>query len=492
MNPLIVSRTNDHGDYKKYVKVELEESIRIGRHGYECTKMKHAFEPVVAGEERKISGLKHAHMLSMVEDNSYDKISDLPDDILRNIISLLPLESAAQTRLLSTRWRQVWDTKSSQKGSIDSMANAITTFLNSVDWVKPLARPWKLHFHSTDGCVLEASTGANNKLLLDSSHGESSSPWKFYLDLELSSRNPKLQPCPSSFPVRFLCLKSVNNLSSEVVSSVLLSLHFLESLEVRECKGMFGMSVNAGWKLKHLTIIDCYQLRSISILGHALERLRYRGKFPEIFMVGLSNFKDLMLDFRQGVGYDDYTCLTSHSLLILFLKDAEFITLCEWTFQVMIRPKLDSEDPDAQFKYLKELWWICSSMEEENINLLISFLQVCPKIEKLYITIDPTCYNLPRKGGGEWTSKVHSIKIKGLEFLKVVKMEGLKSEEDELLLANCIFKIAITEPLVTATSRNSYSTRRLVKISPNQRKFVEEIDTDILESKHMHNMDISL
>ncbi|KAM1164438.1 hypothetical protein ACFX13_024591 [Malus domestica] len=39
---------------------------------------------------------------------SIDRISDLPNDVLYRILSLLPVNSIAQTSVLSRRWEYLW------------------------------------------------------------------------------------------------------------------------------------------------------------------------------------------------------------------------------------------------------------------------------------------------------------------------------------------------------------------------------------------------
>nr|CAB3477510.1 unnamed protein product [Digitaria exilis] len=44
----------------------------------------------------------------VVVDDGVDRISALPDDLCRRIVSRLPIKDVVRTTALSTRWRHVW------------------------------------------------------------------------------------------------------------------------------------------------------------------------------------------------------------------------------------------------------------------------------------------------------------------------------------------------------------------------------------------------
>lgn len=47
-------------------------------------------------------------MENIIEFDSEDRISNLPEPILEHILSFMSLKQAAQTSILSKRWRQLW------------------------------------------------------------------------------------------------------------------------------------------------------------------------------------------------------------------------------------------------------------------------------------------------------------------------------------------------------------------------------------------------
>ncbi|KAH1057563.1 hypothetical protein J1N35_035628 [Gossypium stocksii] len=63
-----------------------------------------------------------------------------------------------------------------------------------------------------------------------------------------------------------------------------------------------------------------------------------------------------------------------------------------------------SRRPKCYLSELKELWWIDCLMEREPINALLCLLKFCPSLERLYVTLDPKCYNLSNTGDATWCS----------------------------------------------------------------------------------------
>ncbi|KAK1570520.1 hypothetical protein Q3G72_003052 [Acer saccharum] len=397
-----------------------------------------------------------------------DLVSQLPDDILCCIISLLPYKSAAKTSFLSTRWRDLWKTNLIRNGTIEDAFITISFFL--IDF-NDLYRPrniWGIQFNFHKGNVLLASVSPNRKLHLDFSTAKQEFPRQFGWQLDLNCQRIIYQPPPSTFFIKTLHLVSISYHTNEAVSNLVSNFHFLESLTVAKCNGLRSLRIVGSPKLGNLTVFDCPTLKSLHIKASRLYSFRYRGVLPLFsFEHELMNLEDAMLDFRKGPGY---RFANHHDLDMILhgLNYAKNLTLCRWTFEKLIFPWLP-RDPFYllwyyKFHTLKKLWWIDYLKDEElyNIDALIYFLKLCPSLEILSVTIDPKSYRVSSTSTTFFPEVTRDMRLK---HLKVVKLDGFRSQEDEISLAVKLKEVFSAEPRIVATTSNGKSLRSLVKVS---------------------------
>ncbi|XP_017984208.1 PREDICTED: F-box protein At2g39490 [Theobroma cacao] len=382
-----------------------------------------------------------------MELNAGDFISSLPDEILFHIISLLPFESAIQTIFLSTRWRLLWNLALVQHGSKEDVPTAVSGFLTNFDEHNPTRNTRRLRFHFGEDGVLSAIIAPNHKLHLDFSADNQEHPRQFGWQIELNPQNLSLQPTPSTFFVKTLCLVSVNHLSSEAVSSMVSRFQLLENLKIIGCSGLESLSIDSDTKLLNLTIFDCPQLKSLHIRSYKLRNFWYRGQFPWFWPEFHFNLANAMLDSRQGPGYSTFRTIDFDRVL-LTIKNSEIFTLCKWTFEALVCPSLSSFRAAFQFYRLKELWWIDNySKGLYNSDALITFLELCPSLERLFVTIDHESYVMPSTA----TCSKQVGKYTKLQHLKVVKLEGFANHEDEILFTERLQDVVAAKPVILTT-----------------------------------------
>ncbi|XVF00104.1 hypothetical protein REPUB_Repub03eG0256500 [Reevesia pubescens] len=412
-----------------------------------------------------------------------------PDEILFRITTFLPFESAVQTTFLSTRWKDLWKKALVLNGTIEDAVFTILSLLDDFSELHPPRKKWGLQFNFGQGRVLFASIAPNNTLHLDFSAGEQEFPKSFdwLLPLNPPSRetynhenilelNPPL-PTDQLFIIKALYLISVCRLSSKALTSMVSNLPFLESLTITKCNGVQSLDIEYAAKLQKLIVFDCQQL--------------------EYFCFG----EDAMLDFRQGpltqwtwdiekpCPYRPYYgfyesnhcgCASKFECLKSILKSIDGVkslTLCRWFFEETMCKKLPFSS--IFLNKLKELWWIDRSMRRENINALLCFLKFCPNLERLYVTIDPKCYDLPST---EKFSAIVSAPDK-LNHLKVVKLEGCADEKNEMLLARRLIPLFPESPLIISKPDGT-CWRHLVKVPKLEKKGKYPYKFKVVENLH--------
>ncbi|PPR97298.1 hypothetical protein GOBAR_AA23376 [Gossypium barbadense] len=125
--------------------------------------------------------------------------------------------------------------------------------------------------------------------------------------------------------------------------------------------------------------------------------------------------------------------------------------------------------PQLQSLSLKgttELWWIDCSMDRESINVLLWFLKLCPHLERLYVTIDPKCYNMPSTGK---FSTLFIVPDK-LSDLKAIKLEGFADEEKEIFMARRLIQLFGDNNPVIISKSDGKCLKHLMKVAKLEKK----------------------
>ena len=109
------------------------------------------------------------------------------------------------------------------------------------------------------------------------------------------------------------------------------------------------------------------------------------------------------------------------------------------------------------YRNLKELRWIENSMESHKIDTLLLFLNICPSLEKLFITMVPTCNSCPGDGDSWFNPDKISRVTTCFGKLRVIELDNLTSQCDEIALADRLCEVVPLETVfVLQSKRHDY------------------------------------
>lgn len=344
---------------------------------------------------------------------------------------------------------------------IQDLEYAISNLLVNFDENNPLKMPRKLELHYDKGMII-VTIGLNKKLGLDFSKVYQDIPRQFGWEIVLNTLDlPQISPYP--FCVKTLKLTSVNYSSCKLISSLLNKLRYVESLIIEKSIGLRSLTVKGVAKLVSLSVVECDDLKSVNVEALELESLRFCGSLCWFSLQNVMYLEDVKLDF-VGPGFNHL----NHGLfnqLLRAIRDVKVLTLHGWMYKDVFGPLLLTKHNEQHFRFskLQELWWIDSSMEDDNINSLFCFLKFCTSLKRLFVTIDPRSNSKPCSDHQSSTT----IRKGRLRKLKVVKLEGFENEVDIMLFNEHLMEVFSVEPRVV-DMRQGMQSRCLIRIPKRQ------------------------
>ncbi|KAM7531818.1 hypothetical protein LguiB_035228 [Lonicera macranthoides] len=362
-----------------------------------------------------------------MDEESADLVSDLPQEILQHIVSLIPLEEAVRTSTLSTQWRSIWTPFlvnlefDSNETSTKQLNKIMATFLNSHNAPQllkfSLTIPNKLE--KNDQFFLVATKGAHKDLLLNFSEQNKDTTTHFNLVLE-----PTETINSTTFSsLKTLHLRSVTNIASNFVSALFSNCSVLESLKLENCMGMQDINVKANRFFEKFIVVDCKELVRLTICAPHLKTFWYRGVLPIIQLKNSTHLVDVTLNLKDGNGEKEFDCEDVLSLLAS-LKDIEVLTISGWLLEI-----------DEKY---------CSPIP-------------CPLFHQYWhephLWMD---YQMVKSNASQ------------LNHLKIVNFAGFKNEEDELLLMDLLLHKAIVLKAMIVSLSTDNSSWGVTKIPQSQ------------------------
>ena len=281
-----------------------------------------------------------------IMEDRLDLISGLPFEILRRILSLLPLEEAVRTSSLSTVWKNFW---TPFQVDMDFDTNPITNHEDCKKVIQVIGtivrsyydcpEVWKLCLNfpeSKKDLIVLATKGAENEVHFEFSKREKTSG-KFKLKLEQTcqgfSNNPTKK---ASFSIlKTLHLRSVSHLAKDLVSALFSNCQLLESLKIEKCVGLESLDIEAGNCLQSLVVLDCPDIVDLTVSAPILKSFSYQGVLPQIHLVNTLNLVNVVLYLKDGLGNNEFDC-EEILLLLTSLKEIEILTISGWLLEVLI------------------------------------------------------------------------------------------------------------------------------------------------------------
>ncbi|PIA58683.1 hypothetical protein AQUCO_00500555v1 [Aquilegia coerulea] len=452
-----------------------------------------------------------------------DRISDLPDNLLHQILASLDMKCVVQTSVLSTRWRNLWMSLPTLNFDLDTFLESTKgtakdkdRFMEFVDQVfihQDITNVQKFHlFYNEKRELLHkrvyswicAAVRRNvQELFIDFPTANSFKlPFRLFtcqslkvLKLEFGSSYVCLRlPEFISLPVlKTVHLKSVRFSDESRTSKFFSSCVVLESLAIIYCDFSFYLLENliiSCPKLKHLVIENDIDREDwygkgyckVKIFAPYLESLRCRDHLGRDYVIENSSSLVKVEIYMEKEKTEDLDCgelsdttkeYGARVISVLSaVRNVRELTLSPWLLEVIFNPPVAQlESVSLQFlnlRHLKLKTWLCN----ESIHAITYLLNISLNVETLIVEVkkrDICIYDGYKDHF--WTTGVSEYKDRGLplhcmnhlKFFGIKGILGYGCINVMIFLEILLKKALVLEKMVVFTAKDPNKDKRLMK-----------------------------